>query len=232
MKTYSTSEFARLVNLHPNTVMLYEKWGYIAPVPRKANGYRNYSSRHLDQIKFARIALKNNLIKIEIRKKVSKIIKTVALGDLTEALSLCEEYKSHIQQEKQSEEEVLNLINEILKNENEETKLVNRNEAAKIVGVSKNVVINWERYGFIDVPRNEKNGYRVYSGKELKLLKCIKTLRNYNYSMSSISRMAIKLLTINNNDNKLLSALSEAENDADEMIAYIKEIVSGGKSNE
>ena len=34
MRTYSTSEIARIIGIHPNTVMLYEKWDYIAPVPK------------------------------------------------------------------------------------------------------------------------------------------------------------------------------------------------------
>ena len=35
-----TSEIARMVGVHPNTVRLYEARGYIAPVPRAGNGYR------------------------------------------------------------------------------------------------------------------------------------------------------------------------------------------------
>ncbi len=34
MRTYSTSEIAKIIGIHPNTVMLYEKWGYIAPLER------------------------------------------------------------------------------------------------------------------------------------------------------------------------------------------------------
>jgi len=51
MRIYGTSEIAKMMGIHPNTVMLYEKWGYIAPVPRKENGYRVYTEIHLEQIK-------------------------------------------------------------------------------------------------------------------------------------------------------------------------------------
>ena len=36
---------SRLV--HPNTVRLYEEWGFLPPVPRAPNGYRLYDQRHL-----------------------------------------------------------------------------------------------------------------------------------------------------------------------------------------
>ena len=39
------------MGIHPNTVMLYEKWGYIASVQRKKNGYRVYTETHLEQMK-------------------------------------------------------------------------------------------------------------------------------------------------------------------------------------
>jgi DNA-binding transcriptional MerR regulator len=52
MRTYSTSEIAVIMGIHPNTVMLYEKWGYIPPVERKENGYRVYGE---DEIKLLRI---------------------------------------------------------------------------------------------------------------------------------------------------------------------------------
>jgi DNA-binding transcriptional MerR regulator len=52
MGTYTTSEIAKIMRIHPNTVMLYEKWGYIATAPRKENGYRVYGE---DEIKLLRV---------------------------------------------------------------------------------------------------------------------------------------------------------------------------------
>lgn len=38
--TYSTSQTAEIIGIHPNTVRLYEELGLITPPERKPNGYR------------------------------------------------------------------------------------------------------------------------------------------------------------------------------------------------
>ncbi len=52
-----TVDLARAVGVHPNTVRLYEQWGFIAPVPRSRSGYRQFTEQHLDQMRLARTAL-------------------------------------------------------------------------------------------------------------------------------------------------------------------------------
>ncbi|MFO1443265.1 MerR family transcriptional regulator [Bacillus sp. Bva_UNVM-123] len=242
MRTYSTSEIARLMGIHPNTVMLYEKWGYLAPVQRKKNGYRVYTETHLEQMKLVRMALRSEKIKYYMRFKVQNIIRSAAQGDLQKALKLSGEYLILIQNEKDSELRVMKVIQEILKSDSLEEKnlSLSRKEAAKLLGVSKNVMINWESYGLIEVARS-KNGYRVYGEDEIKLFRVIKTLRQENYSTQCIRKMLKKLKTIGKiNDlslskgseesaNWLLSSLTEAESNAREMISYIGELISKKK---
>jgi DNA-binding transcriptional MerR regulator len=239
MRTYSTSEIARIIGIHPNTVMLYEKWGYIAPVERKDNGYRVYTETHLEQMKLIRKALRSDVIKWYMKFEVQNIIRSAAQGDLRKALELAREYLAHIQDEKNNELKVMKVIQEILKSDSMEEKniLFNRSGAAKLLGVSINVIINWERYGLLETPRS-KNGYRVYGEDEIKRLRVIKALRQENYSTQSIGRMLKKLKTkIKGNDmflseetedpdDRLLSSLSEVECNAREMIDYIGELIS------
>ena len=51
-----TNQIAKLANVHPNTVHLYEKWGYISPVPRQAK----YTLVHALQMKVARLAFRQD----------------------------------------------------------------------------------------------------------------------------------------------------------------------------
>ncbi len=239
MRTYSTSEIAGIMGIHPNTVMLYEKWGYIAPVERRRNGYRVYTETHLEQMKLVRMALRNELIKCYMKFEVQNIIRSAAQGDLKKALELSREYLTHIQSEKNNERKVMKIIQEILKSDlpTEKNIPLNRNGAVKLLGVSINVIVYWERNGLLEVPRS-KNGYRIYGEDEIKLLRVIKALRRENYSTQCIGRMLKKLKTeskgndmplpeeTEDSDDWLLSSLSEAESNTKELIGYIGELIS------
>ncbi len=239
MRTYSTSEIAGIMGIHPNTVMLYEKWGYLAPVERRKNGYRVYNETHLEQIKLVRLALRSQLIKCYMKFEVQNIIRSAARGNLKKALELSREYLAHIQNEKNNELRVMKIIRKILKSGSQEEKdtLLNRNGAAKLLGVSINVIIYWERNGLLDVPRS-KNGYRVYGENEIKLLGVIKVLRQENYSTQCICRMLEKLKPGSEGNNRflsgetedsdewLLSSLAEAECDVKELIDYIGGLIN------
>ena len=239
MRTYSTSEIAGIMGIHPNTVMLYEKWGYTAPVERRRNGYRVYTETHLEQMKLVRMALRNELIKCYMKFEVQNIIRSAAQGDLKKALELSREYLTHIQSEKNNERKVMKVIREILKSDllTEKNIPLNRNGAAKLLGVSINVIVYWERNGLLEVPRS-KNGYRIYGEDEIKLLRVIKALRRENYSTQCIGRMLKKLKTeskgndmplseeTEDSDDWLLSSLSEAESNTKELIGYIGELIS------
>ena len=56
MNTYTTSEVAKMIGIHPNTVRLYEEWGLIPNAERKANGYRIFTDFHIEQFRLARTA--------------------------------------------------------------------------------------------------------------------------------------------------------------------------------
>jgi DNA-binding transcriptional MerR regulator len=52
---------------------------------------------------------------------------------------------------------------------------------------------NWERNGLIEVPRDPRNGYRLYGAAEIGRLRVIRTLRRANYSLMAILRMLLNL---------------------------------------
>jgi DNA-binding transcriptional MerR regulator len=106
--------------------MLYEKWGYIAPVGRRGNGYRVYTEAHLEQIKLVRMALRSELIKCYMKFEIQNIIRSAAQGDLSKALELSREHLIHIQNEKYNELKVIKVIREILKSDSPEEKRVSK----------------------------------------------------------------------------------------------------------
>jgi DNA-binding transcriptional MerR regulator len=62
-------------------------------------------------------------------------------------------------------------------------------EAAGLLGVTRDVLRNWERNGLIRVPRDPSNRYRLYGAKEIGRLRVIRMLSRAGYSMMAILRM-------------------------------------------
>lgn len=77
-----TSEIAKSVGVHPNTIRLYEEWGFLPPVPRSPSGYRLFTEVHRDQMRLARTALHGGWPGETIRKSAAELVRQAAAGDL------------------------------------------------------------------------------------------------------------------------------------------------------
>ncbi len=240
MNTYKTSEIAHRIGIHPNTVRLYEELELIPKPERKENGYRIFTDFHLEQIKFARIALKVEVLQNGLRKQAVTIIKTSALGDFRKAVSLTEKYLLQIRNEQKNAEEAIAITENLLSGEINDsgTMSLTRKEAADYLNISIDALRNWEMNGLLTVKRKQ-NGYRVYGEDEIRYLKIIRSLRCANYSLSAILRMLSTLSrnpeasirqaidTPKQNDDiisvcdKLLTSLHAAEKNADVMLSHL-----------
>jgi DNA-binding transcriptional MerR regulator len=187
---FKTSEIAKAVGVHPNTVRLYEEMEFLPPVPRNDKGYRLYTNEHLEQMRLARIALRCEFLQGNIRKRAVDIVKVSARGDMREALKKAYEYLAHIKEERAKAEEALELARKWIDGalSVEPGLYFKRTDVAKLINVSIDVLRNWERNGLITIPRS-CNNYRVYGSKEINRLKIIYTLRSANYSMMAVLRM-------------------------------------------
>jgi len=77
-----TSDLSKAVGVHPNTVRLYEEWGFLPPIPRSPGGYRLFTPAHLDQMRLARLALADAWPGRLIRRSALKLVRQAATGDL------------------------------------------------------------------------------------------------------------------------------------------------------
>lgn len=190
MNTYKTTEIAKLVGIHPNTVRFYEEMELIPKVHRQANGYRIFTDLHLEQFRLARIALRAEVIQNGLRKKALDIIKTSAAGDFPKAIELTVEYMRQIALEREHAEEAIKIASELLSGvKREENRLcLTRKETAEYLNITMDTLRNWEMNGLLTVKR-KRNGYRVYTDSDIQRLKIIRSLRCANYSLSSILRM-------------------------------------------
>jgi DNA-binding transcriptional MerR regulator len=192
-KTYNTSAIAKIIGIHPNTVRLYEKWGFITAPIRKENGYRIFTNLHIYQFMLARSALQIEVLQNGLRKKVITIIKTVAGNEYDLAQNLINDYIKQIDIEISNTYEAIDIVKEL----NSRTFIQNniflkRKDAALILGISTDTLRNWEMNGLLKVKR-KSNGYRVYTNEDINKLKIIRTLRCANFSFSEILNMTNKL---------------------------------------
>lgn len=229
---YSTSQVAKKFILHPNTIRLYENWGFISTPQRKPNGYRIYTDKHIKQIEIARIALKAEVLQNGLRKKAIQIIKTVALENYDLALSFTDEYLSAIQKEIDFSKNAIKTAQSLLKKEPLENSIsYTRKQAAENLHITIDTLRNWELNGLVKIKRKQ-NGYRVYNDLDIQILLIIRELRVANYSLSAILRMINELeknknvnleqlLNLPNEDgfitsvcDRLIVSLNQSKNDA------------------
>ena len=215
MRSYSTSEIAKLAHVHPNTVRLYEEWGYISPVDRRNNGYRRYTELHAWQMKVARTAFRCEIIQGNLRSLAREIVKAAGRADFGQAGACAERFLRQLQLEHARAMEAAEIAGAWLhqaKSPERDVERYTRKQAAELIDVSVDVVRNWERNGLLKVPRLE-NGYRVYSGSEINRMKIIRALRSAHYSMSSILRLF--LAVENGPGGDIVSLLNTSRRDED-----------------
>lgn len=237
MKTYSTAQIAALIGVHPNTVRFYEQIGLLPAVPRAKNGYRVFDDRHLAQLQLLRTAFRAEILSDRLRQEAYEIVKTAAAGAADGAYRRAARYRERLREERARAEEAIRIAQDILENTNtpDEAPLFgSRREVAGALGVTVNVLRDWERNGLVRIPRTP-GGRRQYRSKEMSRLKIIRTLRNAHYSMMSILRMLIRLDRGNRNlratinmpgeeedivhaTDRYISSLAMAERDATEIL--------------
>lgn len=242
--TYSTSQIAKIVGLHPNTVRLYEEWGLIQKPERKKNGYRVYNDVHVKQFALAKKALQIEVLQAGLRKRMVNAVKLSALYRFEEAIELVKEYIRIAGQEIENAKEAVRICEILYQQPEREDVFYKRAQAAKKLGLTIDTIRNWEMNGLLTVKRKE-NGYRVYDSNDMNRLKIIRSLRCANYSLSAILRMLNQLesemhksekdiLTILNTPedeediisvcDRLIGSLEKAIKNAYEVILLLKEI--------
>ena len=155
MNTYKTAQIAHRIGIHPNTVRLYEELGLIPKPQREANGYRVFTDFHIEQFKFARTALKVEVLQNGLRKQAINIIKTSAAKDFDRAIFLTEFYLQQIKREQKNAEEAIAITEGLLSGENQETGniLFTRKETADHLQITMDALRNWEMNGLLTVKR-------------------------------------------------------------------------------
>jgi len=188
-KPLRTSEIAQAVGVHPNTVRLYEQWGYLPPISRAANGYRQFTVAHLDQMRLARTLLQWPYP--GGKEPVIQLVQRAAQGDLGRAMELAYGYLASTRSEQARAEAAVEFLEHWAAGQAIDTTAQTLRIGAAVahLGVTADMLRNWERNGLLDVPRDPLNGYRRYGAVQLGRARVIRVLRQAGYSVMAILRM-------------------------------------------
>lgn len=212
--TYSTSQIAKIIGLHPNTVRMYEEWGLIQKPERKKNGYRVFNDIHIKQFELARKAFQIEVLQAGLRKRIVNAVKLSAQYRFDEAIELTREYIRIAEQEKENAKEAAEICEKLYQQQSKADDVVyKRAQAAKELGLTIDTIRNWEMNGLFTVKRKQ-NGYRVYDSNDMNRLKIIRSLRCANYSLSAILRM-LKKYDNGMDKNNILNILNTPEDEED-----------------
>ena len=224
MKTYQTTEIARLTNLHPNTVRLYESIGFITPPQRKPNGYRVFTELQLAQVTLTRTALRVPLVQNGLRKLAVGIVRASAAMDFDAAHRLSQQYLGLIRSEQVQAEEALGIARQLLSDTAAEAsgEYLSRSEAAKALRTTIDTLRNWEMNGLLTTKRLQ-NGYRVYSPADMQRLTLIRSLRAANYSLASILRL---MNTLSENPNADIRKTLNTPAQGEEILSVCDELLT------
>jgi DNA-binding transcriptional MerR regulator len=190
-RCYSTSQIAKLTRVHPNTVRLYEEWGYLSPVPRTESGYRVFSDRHLMEMKIARQVMKSPWAGRSLRQTGRRIITSTVSGDVSAVHQAVQDYLQMIEEEQSMADKAKTAMEKFIRHvPAEENELsLSIHEAARSLKLTKDILRHWERSGVIEIPRNPENRYRIFRQAEIDRLRIIRMLTGTGYSLLAIRRI-------------------------------------------
>lgn len=195
MSYLRTSDLARDVGIHPNTVRRYVDRGLLPPVEYSASGYRRFTQRHLDCLRLAcQVYCKQYPGKGLFQSGV-RVIQAAINDDLDNALKLAHGHLALVQSERAQADVAADLLERWASGTLIDTPIepLQIGQVARMLGVSIDIVRNWDRNGLIEVPRDLTNGYRRYGAREISRLRVIRMLSRAGYSISAILRMLVQL---------------------------------------
>jgi DNA-binding transcriptional MerR regulator len=245
MKTLSTSYLARAVGVHPNTVRRYAERGFLPPVDRSPAGYRRFTERHLDCLRLTRLVFSNLFPGKAIYGSGIHILYVTAGGDLGGALELAYQHLALVQSERAQADVAADLLERWASGAAADaiSQPLQIGETARLLGISIDILRNWDRNGLIEIPRDRSNGYRRYGAREISRLRVIRMLSRAGYSTGAILRMLIQLDRGETTDlrraldtprpdedvymasDQWLTTLTEHEKRARQIIALLEEMI-------
>src|SRR6056297_38727 len=173
------------VQVHPNTVRLYERMHYISPVKRGDNGYRIFTERHLCEIKLARLAFPGPYPVSSA--PLFKMVNCFIHEQFQVAMIFAQAYKRAVSEEISKSKETLKILDRWYNGfyPDEEIIAETRKAFAQITGIPIDTIRTWERNDLFKPHISEKRR-RVYNRFDFEKVQIIRLLRKQGFSIASL----------------------------------------------
>ena len=186
---YSTGEIAKILQIHSNTIRWYDDAGLISPAHRTKSGYRRFDKYHLLQLRILRVIFGGKYSNKNIRNFAFTVLTALRESGESDAICKANEYRDYLKKEYSSARKAVAVLCKWMKggyNSLSAGVVYSRKEAAACVGITVEVLRNWERNGLIVAHRTGKKNERVYGEPEIIRMRLIYMLRQNNYSIAAI----------------------------------------------
>lgn len=194
MRDLSTSDLARAVGIHANTVRRYAEKGLIPPAERSPAGYRRFTQRHVDCLRVAWLVKSGPFAGFPIHLLGKRLLQALVADRVELALALAQRRLALVRREQEQAELAAQELERWAQEQPEPgPPTLHIGQVAFALGISIDVVRSWDRNGLLEVPRDPRNGYRLYGEQELSRLRIIRLLWRAGYSLSAILRMLYQL---------------------------------------
>jgi DNA-binding transcriptional MerR regulator len=214
-----TSDIARELGVHVNTIRLYETWGYLPDIPRSTSGYRLYTPLHLEYARLVHLAVRWPWV--GDKTLLVNLVKSAANGDLGMAMELAYQYLVRVRTERTIAEAAIEFLERWAAGHLIDIvgQRMNISEAAAYLNVSVDMLRNWERNGLMSIPRDPSNRYRLYSTAEFGRIRVIRMLVQSGYSLMAILQMLLQFDAGKTDNLRDALAIPQQENEHIQIIA-------------
>lgn len=181
---------AKRFGLHPNTIRLYERLGFITSAKRTSNGYREFTETQVLQLKVCRCIFGHPYASRLIRDKGNEVMWALAKRQWDLGRQRTDTYIKAIQDEIALAKKTAGILQDWAapgrKADAGGEGCFSRKEAAGRFGVTVEAVRNWERNGLVTPGERGDRGEVLYTQAALGRMYVVYMLRQSGYSMAAI----------------------------------------------
>ena len=193
MKKYTPTELARMYHIHPNTIRLYERLGYISAPERAANNYRIFTELHVLQIRLCRCIFGYPFTNRNIRNAGNEVMWASAKQGWNSGKQKAKRYIQIIEREIEIARKTISILNRWANTADHQKHSANinylsRKEVANYFSITIESVRNWERNRLILSVKEGAKGERLYSSTDLDKISIIYMLIQAGFSIAAIQR--------------------------------------------